>query len=310
MTKSSSGKEEAQLERVLTADENIETALRMLERQQIPGLLPLDSVRKNDSLTVRYTVSGLSSLSAVENGEDGLTRLFLVLQALSETEEALSDYFLSSDVLSLKSSEIFLRTEEDEKPQVLFLADPGKEETFQQSVQEMMEFFLKKLNPKSEEEVLLLYGLYQKSREPAVSGQALYQLCLQHRPKLSEEKTDASASAGEEESLSETMVLYREPGLFLPADQGFQRWKAQHEGTTLLDVGMMPESIQEAANGTPRQGKGRREKPPDRKQEEASAAEDAAQEKMERFRDFFLRHRFELAVAVIIIVGIILFILI
>ena len=310
MTKSSSGKEEAQLERVLTADENIETALRMLERQQIPGLLPLDSVRKNDSLTVRYTVSGLSSLSAVENGEDGLTRLFLVLQALSETEEALSDYFLSSDVLSLKSSEIFLRTEEDEKPQVLFLADPGKEETFQQSVQEMMEFFLKKLNPKSEEEVLLLYGLYQKSREPAVSGQALYQLCLQHRPKLSEEKTDASASAGEEESLSETMVLYREPGLFLPADQGFQRWKEQQEGTTLLDVGMMPESIQEAANGTPRQGKGRREKPPDRKQEEASAAEDTAQEKMERFRDFFLRHRFELAVAVIIIVGIILFILI
>ena len=69
MTKSSSGKEEAQLERVLTADENIETALRMLERQQIPGLLPLDSVRKNDSLTVRYTVSGLSSLSAAENRE-------------------------------------------------------------------------------------------------------------------------------------------------------------------------------------------------------------------------------------------------
>ncbi len=310
MTKSSSGKEEAQLERVLTADENIETALRMLERQQIPGLLPLDSVRKNDSLTVRYTVSGLSSLSAAENREDGLTRLFLVLQALSETEEALSDYFLSSDVLSLKSSEIFLRTKEDEKPQVLFLADPGKEEPFEQSIRELMEFFLKKLNPKSEEEVLLLYGLYQKSREPAVSGQTLYQLCLQHRPKLSEEKTDASASAGEEESLSETMVLYREPGLFLPADQGFQRWKEQQEGTTLLDVGMMPESIQEAANGTPRQGKGRREKPPDRKQEEASAAEDAAQEKMERFRDFFLRHRFELAVAVIIIVGIILFILI
>ena len=114
---------------------------------------------------------------------------------------------------------IFLKKETG---MVCFCYYPAKAGTFQQAFQAMMEWFMRKLNPVDEEDVLLLYRLYQRSRENDMTIKepaAIWKEAKLNRAE--EEKEDAGNEAS-----------------FIRADNSFDREPADEKSRLLLDLGI------------------------------------------------------------------------
>lgn len=141
---------------------------RMITNNRPERLLKMSVSREGRSVFLDYNVSGLVSLESCAEETEAL--LYAVISALEKTGGILSEYLLSPDRLSLSPSHVFVRKETG---QVWFCYVPGKEGSFRDSVTELMEFFMKKAAPSEPAEVLLLYGLYQKSREENVTPESL-----------------------------------------------------------------------------------------------------------------------------------------
>ena len=157
------------IEAVNEADERFE--VRMITNNQPEMLLKMVVTREGGQSFFDYNITGLSSLSSA--AEEAATYLFSVISGLERLGEVLPEYLLSSDAVSLAPEHIFVRKETG---QVFFCYLPGREGSFQESVRAMMEFFMKYAAPSDPEEVLLLYGLYQRSREEDVRPESLAEL--------------------------------------------------------------------------------------------------------------------------------------
>ena len=170
---------------------------------------------------------------------------------------------------------------------ITFLYLPVKEENFQQSLQRLMEYFLRRLNPREESRVLLLYGMYQKSLEPTVTSDTLYGLLISAGGYqcVSGEKTDAAGGftegAREDFGVTQRLGAGTFPEIF-------------PEETTRLDLSLsrLPEPA------------------------ESPFSEDFQQDEVYRepyssqIKGFLVKHKGDLLIAAVIIIGIILFILI
>ena len=154
------------IEAIEEADSRFE--VRMITNNQPERLLKMVVTRVGGQSFFDYNVTGLSSLSSLET--EVSTYLFSVVSGLERLGEVLPEYLLSADELSLEPEHIFVRKETG---QIYFCYLPGKAEPFQKSVRAMMEFFMKNAAPADPEEVLLLYGLYQRSREEDVGPASL-----------------------------------------------------------------------------------------------------------------------------------------
>lgn len=134
--------------------------VRMITNNQPELLLKLLVNRENGATYLDYNVTGLTSLASKE--KEAGTFLFSVISGLEKLGEVLPEYLLSTDSLSLEPERIFIR---EETGQVYFCYLPGNGGCFQESVRALMEFFMRYSAPADPKEVLLLYGLYQKSLE-------------------------------------------------------------------------------------------------------------------------------------------------
>ena len=145
---------------------------RMISGIQPACLLPVGIVREGHQVFADYRISGWTSLSSVPP-EDLLDLLYGFVNTLRNAAEELADCLLTADDLSLDPGHIFLRRETGEIRFCYMLEGGGN---FGRSLQELMEFFIKTAKPEGEQEVLLLYGLYQKSREENVTPEILASL--------------------------------------------------------------------------------------------------------------------------------------
>ncbi len=221
-------------------------AYRMISSVQPSCLLPLGIIREGHEVFADYRISGWTALSSVPS-EDLQNLLYGFVNALKNAADELSDCLLSADDLALKPGRIFLRRETGEI-RFCYLLEGKK--PFGESLQELMEFFIKNARPGGEQEVLLLYGLYQKSREENVTPEIL----ASYRTELlggqrdlikgrqSEDKTDAAPWESETKPSSERLgagglnedeevqEVYERLGMD-PEDResGFSRWKKERE---------------------------------------------------------------------------------
>jgi len=138
--------------------------LRMISHSHPRELLPVRISGEQGLSACDYNITGLASLKDCE-GQDAADYLYSVVFALERLGETLGEHLLSPDRVLLDPETIFLKKETGT---VSFCYFPGKKGGFQDSLQALMEYFLKIIEPLGEAEVLLLYGLYQKSREPNV----------------------------------------------------------------------------------------------------------------------------------------------
>ena len=257
------------LVRTYRSDETDPTEIRMLTHNRPEGLLPMRFTDDGEELTVRYTVSGLETLRNALDERNREALLFRVIRAVAAAGETAHAYFLSMDRLALSPEYIFLDSASEA---VYFLYEPVSGQSFRQSVQALMEYFLKVLNPREEDKVLLLYGLYQKSREENVSPDTLARfLEAQRLPDsalenlLAADFPDTVQESSAEELLSDSAEAAEEANAF------FDRPEGTGFGGELLP-------------------------PPG--------------EPSDRLREFVRAHGPELLIAAVVLIGIILFILI
>lgn len=196
--------------------------LKMINTNQPTGLLPVHPSRDSGGTWQIYDITGLRSLKDSEGEEVQVDYLYSLITAMAREADVLAEFLLDPDKLLLTPETIFFKPWAGE---VWFCYDPGKEETLQESLRQLMEYFLKKLDPKDEEDILFMYGLYQRTREPMVTLTSFHDFFLENRErylKIGEERErkqqekQAADAEREERMAAERLMensLYDELGL-------------------------------------------------------------------------------------------------
>ena len=200
--------------------------IKMINANQPAGLLPMHIFHEKDQVIYDYDITGLRSLKDSEGDEVQVDYLYSLITALARESEILTEFMLSPDKLQLSPETIFFKQWAGE---VFFCYDPGKTESLQVSLQRLMEYFLKKLDPKEEEDILFIYGLYQRTREPMVTLASLNEFFLENREKYLKigEEREKKQKAAQEKHESDSVELIAENSVY--EDLGLE--KPQHTMT-------------------------------------------------------------------------------
>ena len=138
-------------------------AEKMMQRQQIPGLLHWVTMEHEGDMTFWYQITGLQSLSDWLSHHALDYKLFgHLLSGLLALQEELPRFYLKTEHLLLQTEQIFLDTSGE---QVAFCYEPLWNKDPRQSLQELMEQLLPRIDHADKEAVRLAYGLYEKCQE-------------------------------------------------------------------------------------------------------------------------------------------------
>ncbi len=141
--------------------------LRMAEQNQVSGLLPFHSARKNGVLYLHYEITSKQTLESIfEKRKMGYEDIFFLLAGIRDVLEAMQKYLL--DPAQLVFDPEYLYVEPDRRRvQLCYL--PGSEGSC--PIIRLAEFILKKLDHREQQAVALGYGFYQKAMEDNFSLQ-------------------------------------------------------------------------------------------------------------------------------------------
>ncbi len=133
--------------------------LHMLAGNQIPGLLPVSSLKIDGMTKLRYDITGCQNL-AERYSSDLISgrEMKKLLQDLQKTITVLGDYLLFPDDVCLEPDMIYLPEEGDAR----FCYLPGFTQSGQGSLRELGEFFLRRLDHKDRQAVETGYGFYEE----------------------------------------------------------------------------------------------------------------------------------------------------
>lgn len=138
-------------------------AEKMMQRQQIPGLLRWVTMEHEGDMTFWYQITGLQSLSDWLSHHALDHKLFgHLLSGLLALQEELPRFYLKTEHLLLQPEQIFLDTSGEK---VVFCYEPLWSRDLRQSLQELMESLLPKIDHQDKDAVRLGYGLYEKCQE-------------------------------------------------------------------------------------------------------------------------------------------------
>ncbi len=138
-------------------------AEKMMQRQQIPGLLHWVTMEHEGDMTFWYQITGLQSLS------DWLSHHLLdhvllghLLSGLLALQEELPRFYLKAEHLLLQSDQIFLDAGGE---RAVFCYQPLWNKDPRLSLQGLMEQLLPKIDHADKDAVQFSYGLYEKCQE-------------------------------------------------------------------------------------------------------------------------------------------------
>lgn len=139
-------------------------AEKMMQRQQIPGLLPWVTMEHEGDMTFWYQITGLQSLSDWLRHHPLDHKLFAhLLSGLLALQEQLPRFYLKTQHLLLKEEQIYL---DNAGEKVAFCYEPLWQKEMRESLQELMEQLLPRIDHNDRNAVQLGYGLYEKCQEP------------------------------------------------------------------------------------------------------------------------------------------------
>ena len=204
--------------------------LQILNNNRPEQLLNIRLVYDGNEKFWEYAISGLVSLADAGRPELLFDYLHAIVFSLERLADSIGEYLLEADELYLDPEHVFLQAETG---RVFFCYRPGTKEPSGAGLMRLMEFFMKEMNPTRENEVLLLYGLFQKSREPNVTLKTLaeYWRELEKQFDQKEEKSEKKAVYEEEASDEEDDAVYQALGLRRNRSERmlFEEWKENQE---------------------------------------------------------------------------------
>lgn len=200
--------------------------IRMMNMNRPENLLHLHLSYEGTKPFYDYHVSGLVSLRDSVNVPMLEQFLYGVVFALEHLSDVLREHLLSEEELDLEPEHIFLQMDTG---QVFFCYTPGIKTSLSESLRKVMEFFMKNMNPGNEDDVLLLYGLYQKSRESGAALTSLADYWRGNRGKSGFAKEEEVIDAPEDVE-EEDRNIYRELGLAEARPKGlFDDWRERQK---------------------------------------------------------------------------------
>ena len=137
--------------------------LHMIRENAIPGFLRCRTEEMDGELLFCYDITSMQTLQSVmENQEVDAALLRMLFLLIPDAMETLSEYLLDPQGLLLSPDMIYLNQERD---QMRFCYYPGAEAGLAESLQQLGEGILPRLDHKDREAVVLGYAFYQKCCE-------------------------------------------------------------------------------------------------------------------------------------------------
>ena len=203
------------------AEAGMSYKMKVLNYNQPEQLLGIRFINNGAESCFEYLISGLVPLTEAGTPELLFQYLHAIIISMERLSQVLGEYYLNPEEVCLDPENVYLQTETG---RIFFCYRPEDPQPVRQSLQKMMEFFMKEMNPARESEVLLLYGLFQKCREPNITFGTLAQYWRSLEKQLeTERKTRQDPvvrnTAGTEDyspEESEDDLLYRDLGLKTP----------------------------------------------------------------------------------------------
>lgn len=148
--------------------------INMIKYNNIDGLLPVQFFIEDGEYRYFYDISCKESLAErMKQRKYSVKEIRTVMSDLYRCVQQMEEYLLDMDCLILEPEYLF--TEKNNfKIQFCFYQD--KKETFEKSLENLFDYFLNRLDYQDEKTVVLVYSLYQKSREKNIP---LYELMKQ-----------------------------------------------------------------------------------------------------------------------------------
>lgn len=161
---------------------------KMAEQNEIPGLLPFHSTRKDGVLYLHYEITSRQPLDSMyEKKTMKYDDIILLLKGIRDTLDSLQTFLLDPAQLVFYPEYLYI---EPNQHRVQFCYLPGEENY--SSITVLAEFILKHLDHRQQEVVVLGYGFYQKVSEENFSlGKTLREI-------LNVKKTENTEESGEQ----------------------------------------------------------------------------------------------------------------
>ncbi len=208
---------------VLKASEETEQedySVRMAEKNEIPGLLPMHISWRDGALFFSYDITSRQSLESLyEKRKMNWEEMTGLLSGIQETLQNMRKYLLSGESLLLEPEFVFLCPD---TRRVFLCFFPGKEPG--DSILSLAEFLLRSLDHRDGQAVALGYGFYQRAGEANGSVQRILEELLKNcvrqepkpriLPKEPEPVREAPPEPGEEPE-RDAMAEGKEQGFFL-----------------------------------------------------------------------------------------------
>lgn len=137
--------------------------INMIRYNRISGLLPVQFFIEDGEYKYFYDISCKESLmKKMSHKKYTIKEIRTIMSDLYRCVQQLEEYLLDTSCLILNPEYIF-SGKDTFSIQFCFYAD--KKESFEESLEELFDYFLNRLDYQDERTVVLVYSLYQKSRE-------------------------------------------------------------------------------------------------------------------------------------------------
>ena len=195
---------------VIRSEEKLELPyqINMIRYNKIPGLLPVQFFIEDGEYQYFYDISDKESLAErMKQKKYSMKEIRTIMSDLYCCVQQLEEYLLDTNCLILEPEYMFSRKN---MLDIQFCFYQDKKESFEKSLESLFEYFMNRLDYQDEKTVVLVYGLYQKSKEEHISlSELMKQFCETQPPSLEPERSRKKKETVEElknngESFGET----------------------------------------------------------------------------------------------------------
>lgn len=189
------GKDPEQIVFTLGGEDPNGYELRMLQRGQIPGLLPSVLRSVDGERQLCYERAGMRTLrESWAAGRIGEKEIRQLSEAVTEMLRQLSDHLLPTEGLLLAPEFVF----QDCAGRFLFCCSPGRAAVLRESILTLADYLLPRLDREDREGVLLGYTLCQRALETGGSPEIFRQMRSSSFPALSSPEAERMLTDEEE----------------------------------------------------------------------------------------------------------------
>lgn len=169
--------------------------INTIRYNKITGLLPIQFFIEDGEYQYFYDISCKKSLSErMKYKKYSIKEVRTIMSDLYCCVQQMEEYLLDVNCLILDPEYIF---SENDTLKLQFCFYQDKVETFEKSLERLFDYFLNQLDYQDEKTVLLVYGLYQKSREERTSLSDLMKQFCEIQGVSSEIKRKNPAESGQ-----------------------------------------------------------------------------------------------------------------